>query len=146
MTQVYYTVEPHLLLVLREFLSEVVPNYVPRDDTRQFAISIFNYRSQLTVRTLQPEFIGRLVAIRAMATKSTKVSPEVSIGTFRCRDCHNIIRGVRQDFKITLPPNCVNADCTNKRFFDLIPQDSTFTDWQQLTVQESTEHLRSSYY
>jgi len=137
----YYTIEPHLSLILRDFLSEVVPDYVPRDDTRTFSVSIFNFRNQLTVRNLQPELVGRLVAIRAMATKSTKVSPEVSIGAFKCRDCHAIIKNIKQDFKITLPSHCINTDCTNKRFFDLLPQHSTFTDWQQLTVQESTEHL-----
>ena len=40
-------------------------------------------------------------------------------------------------FQYTPPTLCANPRCQNRRDFQLLPAESTFTDWQRLRVQEN---------
>ena len=48
------------------------------------------------IRELKTNIIGYLVAITGTITKSTEVRPELLVGTFECKLCGYIIRGIEQ--------------------------------------------------
>ena len=69
-------------------------------------------------------------------TRTTEVRPELNRGTFKCLLCDSVVKDIEQQFKYTLPVKCSNANCANAQKFDLIPEDSAFSDWQKVRVQE----------
>lgn len=82
--------------------------------------------------------IGQLTAIYGTVTRTTEVRPELLTGTFQCKDCNTIIRDIEQQFKYTLPQMCRNANCQNRDNFELVVDQSEFTDWQKLRIQEDS--------
>jgi DNA replication licensing factor MCM6 len=124
---------------------------------REFFVSLYNLPRVDSIREIHTDRIGdllsltppltppllssgRLVAITGTVTRSSEVRPELILGTFTCSKCGAIHELVEQQCQFTLPPICRNSQCSS-RDFQLLPDQSTFVDWQTLRVQENADEI-----
>lgn len=85
--------------------------------------------------------VGRLTAFSGTVTRTSEVRPELFLGTFKCLECQQEIRGVPQQFKMTFPCICPNATCGNRKNWQLQREESVFVDWQKAKVQENPDEV-----
>jgi DNA replication licensing factor MCM6 len=132
--------------------------------TRDFNIAFYNMPLVNSIRDLKMDKIGQLMSISGTVTRTSEVRPELVAGTFRCEVCKTIISDVEQQFKFTevsvmtlqiflvyLPcsspslnfkPNlCPNATCSNRVLWQLLIEQSKFSDWQKVRIQENANEI-----
>ena len=85
--------------------------------------------------------IGQLVSITGTVTRTSEVRPELISGTFTCNDCGTTVRDVEQQFKYTEPILCQNTTCNNRTNWQLNIEQSKFSDWQKVRIQENANEI-----
>lgn len=81
------------------------------------------------------------MTISGTVTRTSEVRPELFVGAFRCNMCLTTVRNVEQQFKYTEPIVCPNPVCGNRRQWTLVPEQSTFVNWQRVRVQENSNEI-----
>lgn len=81
------------------------------------------------------------MTISGTVTRTSEVRPELFVGAFRCDMCLATVRNVEQQFKYTEPVVCPSPTCGNRRQWTLIPEQSTFVNWQRVRVQENSSEI-----
>ena len=111
--------------------------------TREFFVSFYNMPRVERIRQMRTDRVGRLIAISGTVTRSSEVRPELLFGSFSCRKCGQLHKGVEQQYQYTPPQVCRNPQCkhTNANEWNLVLEDSIFTDWQRLRVQENADEI-----
>ncbi|EED44605.1 DNA replication licensing factor MCM6 [Enterocytozoon bieneusi H348] len=104
-------------------------------------LSFINNSVRVKIREIRSELLGRLISFNGTVTRTSQVRPELIIGGFKCRNCQTFINGIPQYFGYCPPLYCPNNLCTNRTNFDLIVEQSEFTNWQKIYIQESTEEI-----
>jgi len=104
-------------------------------------IAFYNIPMLKRLRELGTAEIGKLTSVMGVVTRTSEVRPELLQGTFKCLDCGNVVKNVDQQFKYTEPIICVNATCQNRSKWALLRQDSKFTDWQRVRMQETSKEI-----
>ncbi|RKU46849.1 MCM DNA helicase complex subunit mcm6 [Coniochaeta pulveracea] len=106
-----------------------------------FAIAFYNLPLVSRVRSLRAKNIGQLLSISGTVTRTSEVRPELSLGTFVCEACRNVVHNVEQTFRYTEPTQCPNATCQNRLSWQLDIRQSTFIDWQKVRIQENSSEI-----
>jgi len=106
-----------------------------------FAIAFYNLPLVSRVRGLRAKNVGQLLSISGTVTRTSEVRPELSLATFTCEACKNVIPGVEQTFRYTEPTQCPNAECGNRLAWQLDIKHSTFVDWQKVRIQENSSEI-----
>jgi len=135
----YYRYEPYLRKAVYNFVHEIQPDYAK--DNKEFYLAFFNLPTVDRLRDMKTAKIGKLIALRGTVTRTTEVRPELLFGAFRCTTCNRIIKDVEQQFKFTEPQLCTNKGCDNRAKWELNVEDSVFTDWQKIRVQENPSDI-----
>jgi DNA replication licensing factor MCM6 len=91
----------------------------------------------VSLRTLNTQHIGQLICLTGTVTRTSEIRPELLLGTFACGECGAIITEFEQQFRYTEPKTCINQLCNNHTNWRLILEQSKFTDWQKIRVQEN---------
>ena len=125
----YYRFEAGLHRALHTFMAR---NFADYANSKTFFLAFYNLPTCLKLRELKTGMIGRMQSIYGTVTRTTEVRPELIKGGFKCMDTGRIYRDVEQQFKLTYP----NLGNTSTSKFELVPEESVFTDWQKLRVQE----------
>lgn len=105
-------------------------------------------RIKKSLRKIRSAALGTLISTEAIITKSTEVKPYLEIAAFRCVRCQALQPSIRfTEGEYNPPFACVNATnqddpCTSKSF-TLIKDQSTFIDFQRVSLQEKPEELPS---
>jgi len=63
---------------------------------------------------LKTEALGKMSSFEGTITRSTEVRPELITGSFICKLCNTLKKGVLQCFKYTEPKFCEKPGCDNK--------------------------------
>ena len=129
----YYRFEGHLTKALMTFMFKYHPEY---SKDKQFFLGFYNLPNTLKLRNMKTNLIGRLVSIYGTVTRSTEVRPELLKGAFRCKDTNRVYKGVEQQFRLTYPTIGTSNGNQNATRFELVNEESVFTDWQKVRVQE----------
>lgn len=108
---------------------------------RDFWVSLYGLGVVNRLRELTTEKIGQLISISGTVTRTSEVRPELFVGTFRCDECQSIIRGIEQQFRYTEPPMCTSPRCQNRSSWTLLPDQSTFVNWQKVRIQENANEM-----
>ncbi|KAH7035645.1 MCM2/3/5 family-domain-containing protein [Microdochium trichocladiopsis] len=106
-----------------------------------FAIAFYNLPLVSRVRSLRAKNVGQLLSISGTVTRTSEVRPELSLATFICEACKNVIPNVEQTFRYTEPTQCPNAECGNRLAWQLDIKHSTFVDWQKVRIQENSSEI-----
>ena len=132
----YYRFLPYLETSIKFLFEKINPNFV-KDHPRNYQISFKNVPENKKIRQLRSSELGKLISINGTITRTSEVKPELIQGTFQCQACNSVIKNFEQQFRYTEPKVCVNVNCYNHTKWKLIEEESVFTDWQKLKVQEN---------
>ncbi len=92
------------------------------------------------LRKVGARHIGRMIMIKGIIVRATPIKPLLLKATFECRRCHAKTYVEQTGPTVSKPVRCSNPECKSREF-DLIPEESVFVDYQQVTVQERPEDL-----
>lgn len=148
----YYRFLPYLKQALQSLVNKYIPSYLHINThtnstvssgliSRQFNLAIYNLPHVMGIRDLRTEKIGKLISVGGTVTRTSEVRPELIYGTFICEECKNVIRDVEQQFKYTEPNTCPHPTCNNRTEWKLSMEQSTFTDWQRVRIQENSNEI-----
>lgn len=147
----FYRMDPYLRKAVQNVVTEIDPEYLDlrvgsfgdSSITRSFWISWYGTQNVCRLRELRMNLLGQLVSISGTVTRTSDVRPELLFGTFQCRSCMTLIKDVEQEFKYTEPTTCPNPVCNNRKDFQLLVDQSKFTDWQKVRIQENANEIPS---
>ncbi|KZO90452.1 MCM-domain-containing protein [Calocera viscosa TUFC12733] len=148
----YYRFLPYLRRALQNLVREYEPDYIYLNPTstsaqggmtRDFSIAFYNLPLVSGIRDLRTERIGTLLSISGTVTRTSEVRPELLFGTFTCGNpnCKATVRDVEQQFKYTEPAQCQNLQCSNRTGWELNIEQSRFSDWQKVRIQENANEI-----
>ncbi|GAA5928542.1 hypothetical protein JCM3775_004560 [Rhodotorula graminis] len=151
-TQQYYRFLPYLRRALQNLVKTYVPDYLYTNShvastaaaglsVRQFSIAFYNLPLVEGIRDMRTDKIGKLCALSGTVTRTSEVRPELTYGTFTCLVCHGTVRDVEQQFKYTEPSLCPNMTCNNRTAWKLNIEQSKFSDWQKVRIQENPNEI-----
>ena len=132
----YYRFLPYLETAIKFLFEKINPNFV-KEHPRNYQISFKNVPENKKIRQLRSSELGKLISINGTITRTSEVKPELTLGTFQCQACNSIIKNFEQQFRYTEPKVCTNVNCYNHTKWKLIEEESIFTDWQKLKIQEN---------
>lgn len=134
--------EAYLRSACKRFIMEIRPTFIADDNpNKDINVAFFNLPLVKRLRELTTAEIGKLVAVSGVVTRTSEVRPELLQGTFKCLECGSVIKSVEQQFKYTEPIICLNATCHNRTNWALLRQESKFTDWQRVRMQETSSEI-----
>ncbi|KAK2384593.1 MCM DNA helicase complex subunit mcm6 [Trifolium repens] len=138
----YLRFEPYLQNACKRFVMELKPTFISDDNpNKDINVAFYNIPIVKRLRELATSEIGRLVSVTGVVTRTSEVRPELLQGTFKCLECGGVIKNVEQQFKYTEPTICPNATCNNRAKWALLRQESKFTDWQRVRMQETSNEI-----
>ncbi|ORY28278.1 putative DNA unwinding-related protein [Naematelia encephala] len=151
----YYRFLPYLRRALQALIRHYEPTYLYTSTsfstaasaststliTREFNIAFYNLPLTAGIRDMRMDKIGQLVSISGTVTRTSEVRPELVSGTFVCENCKFVIRDVEQQFKYTEPILCQNGTCNNRSGWQLNIEQSKFSDWQKVRIQENANEI-----
>ncbi|XP_068638112.1 DNA replication licensing factor MCM6 [Aristolochia californica] len=138
----YLRFEPHLKNACKRFIMERKPTFIADDNpNKDIYVAFYNIPLLKRLRDLTTSEIGKLVSVMGVVTRTSEVRPELLQGTFKCLDCGSINKNVEQQFKYTEPILCINPTCHNRNKWALLRQESKFTDWQRVRMQETPKEI-----
>lgn len=95
------------------------------------------------IRELRAEDLGKFIAVEGLVRKATEVRPRLSQAVFQCMRCESKMKVPQNEGTIEEPLECAGCGkSSNKTNFALLQEESEFTDYQTLEIQESPEDLR----
>ncbi|KAG0500412.1 hypothetical protein HPP92_000484 [Vanilla planifolia] len=143
----YLRFEPYLRNACKRFVMEhksgenraaIISDDNPNKDIN---VAFYNIPLLKRLRDLTTCEIGKLTSVMGVVTRTSEVRPELLQGTFKCMECGGIIKNIEQQYKYTEPIICINATCQNRNKWALLRQESKFTDWQRVRMQETSKEI-----
>ncbi len=92
----------------------------------------------LLIREITSDYIGKVVGVEGVVRKATVVEPKLKVAVWACRYCGRTYSIVQDGIKLKKPFVCV----CGKKDFELLPDQSAWTDFQRIEIQEPLEYLR----
>ncbi len=146
--------EPDLAHDLKEKPVEIMPKLdgaigdAMRVENMQYAGKVKRFKARFRrldevtpLRSLKSRHMGKLIMVEGIITRASAVKQLLKSAVFQCPRCGEKIV-VEQSGNILMPPpQCTNQDCARKGFFRLITEESSFIDWQLISLQEKPEEL-----
>lgn len=140
--QLYMYIKSHFLRIMETFehkvqlLAESI-NPIKSKEVGKLTLRFYNKKIPIhSLRSLRCEMLGEMISIRGQVTRTSDVRPELTLASFKCNECGNIINGVKQQFRYTQPNKCPSASCGNMFDWQLVLEQSYFVDWQKIRLQE----------
>ncbi|KAL3812505.1 hypothetical protein ACJIZ3_013773 [Penstemon smallii] len=134
--------DPYLRNACKRFVTELKPSFITDDNpNKDINVAFYNLPLVKKLRELATSEIGKLVSVSGVVTRTSEVRPELLYGTFKCLDCGSVVKNVEQQFKYTEPIICMDATCQNRSRWALLRQESKFTDWQRVRMQETSHEI-----
>ena len=94
------------------------------------------------VHELKTEHKGMLVSVKGLAFKVGKIKQLLVEGFFQCEHCNEIMIVGQTNYKFTKPFECNNPACGRKRGFELIPEESLFSDYREIELKDWRPNLK----
>lgn len=129
---------------LEEVLFAIEADYVEakKKDGEVFRVRFSNTPELVDLRHLRSIHLGKFISIEGIIIRQSVVKPLLVKGVFQCDSCKTEIFPISQEGGIYREPKkCTNPNCGKKGPFRLVPENSSFTDFQTVTVQERPETL-----
>lgn len=124
-------------LAIADVLKTDHMNYVAK--VREFKARFKKLDEIVPLRELKASFIGKLIMIEGIITRTSAVKQLLKLAVFQCPICGRELLIEQGGTTITTPNQC--DDCGRKGRFKLLQEKSEFVDWQRVRVQERPEEL-----
>lgn len=138
--------EPFLRKAIHQFVQDQCPylsDEAHDSKTILYFVAMHNLPLVLPIRQLKTSRIGHLTSVRGTVTRTSEVRPELLEGVFRCNKCGLLSSPIVQQYHYTRPTLCRNPRCRNRSPMEFVLeiQESQFSDWQKLRVQETSDEI-----
>ncbi|KAI5165281.1 DNA replication licensing factor MCM6 [Nematocida sp. AWRm78] len=133
------SVEKHISKAIEILTAKYCPEFKKKGiSTREeeFIPCIYGLDVIYSVRDLKTSLLGQLISFSGIVTRSSQSKPELLEGTFECLECKALVRGIVQERIYRQPLGCINPMCLNRSKFRLCVDESKFSDYQKVRVQE----------
>ncbi|TIB71945.1 hypothetical protein E3Q23_03584 [Wallemia mellicola] len=153
-TDQYYRFLPFLKRAVQNLVHKYEPGYLYSNASavtgtqsassyiiREFQIAFYDLPIVSGIRDLRTDKVGTLMSIGGTVTRTSEVRPELVSGCFACEECGVVMHEIEQQFKFTEPSMCPNPTCNNKNAWRLIIEQSKFSDWQKVRIQENANEI-----
>ncbi|MEM2236883.1 MAG: minichromosome maintenance protein MCM [Candidatus Caldarchaeum sp.] len=117
------------------------PEYA--SSVRSFTARIMALPTVTPIREVRSEHLRKLVMIDGMISKASAVKPILKAGVFKCRFCGDRQLVEQHSQRLSMPEACRDKTCRGSKrpSFELVPEESTYMDYQVIGVQEKPEDL-----
>ena len=108
-------------------------------------VRILKLPTQVRIRDIRSEDIGKLISIEGLVLKATEVRPRIVEAAFECPFCRHIFSVEQNERNFIEPSECPGEDggCGRKvQKFILLQDKSKFVNAQMIRLQDSPEDLR----
>ncbi|TIA85701.1 hypothetical protein E3P99_03917 [Wallemia hederae] len=153
-TDQYYRFLPFLKRAVQNLVHKYEPGYLYSNAQtvtatqsassyiiREFQIAFYDLPIVSGIRDLRTDKVGTLMSIGGTVTRTSEVRPELVNGCFACEECNVVMHDIEQQFKFTEPSMCPNPVCNNRSSWRLIIEQSKFSDWQKVRIQENANEI-----
>ena len=113
------------------------------DDEYFVRISTLNNSNEVKLRSIRAKHIDKLIYVKGIIIRASAVHPQITIASFECPICGNLMQEPQLSKKLVMPKECTNPNCKHNKDFKILTQDSHFIDNQIITIQEAPEELRA---
>lgn len=113
----FHRVELRLRKAIQGLVKEHMDAYSVNEEDqsdREFWVAFYNLTQPQKLRELKTADLGKLRSFSGTVTRTTEVRPELYLGTFKCMECHTVMRDIAQQFVWTTPAICANQTCGNR--------------------------------
>ncbi|MEK6941491.1 MAG: minichromosome maintenance protein MCM, partial [archaeon] len=97
--------------------------------------------TQPQLRDISSTHIGKLITIEGVVAQITDVLPKLKAATWECKRCGNTYKVIQGGSFQEQPTMC---EC-HHRDFSLKAEESTFTDYQKIRIQEPIEYIKGNH-
>ncbi|CAI9781958.1 unnamed protein product [Fraxinus pennsylvanica] len=124
-------------IVLMDMVSRINPLFEKHIQAR-----IFNLRSSISLRNLNPSDIEKMVSIKGMIIRCSSIIPEIREAVFRCLVCGYYSDPIVVDRgRINEPTICGKQECLAKNSMTLVHNRCRFADKQIVRLQETPNEI-----
>lgn len=118
---------------LHEIISEISPDF-----TQAIRLRISNIGRPVSIRTIDPSDIDRIVTVSGIIIRVSQVIPEIVKAFYACIKCGKevLVENVRGI--INEPSSC---DCGSRFTYQMVSNKSIYTDKQIIKIQELPENI-----
>ncbi|MEE9410222.1 MAG: LAGLIDADG family homing endonuclease, partial [Candidatus Heimdallarchaeota archaeon] len=106
-----------------------------------FHVRFFNIPMLVNLRRLRAVHLGHFIAIEGIIIRQSVVKPLLVEGKFQCNICGEAQTISQEEGIYREPSFCVNPECGKKGLFNLLAEESKYTDLQSISIQERPETL-----
>ena len=107
-------------------------------------ILIKNCPRKVLLYKLGSEHLGKLISINGIISRVLPTRPMISNAAFKCRKCGEMQHIVQSEPFLVRPDGCSTEKCGSNQFRLLEdPNETTYFDVQELSVQDKPEDLKS---
>ena len=106
-----------------------------------FHVRISNIPDQVDLRRLRSIHLGELISVEGIIIRQSIVKPLLIQGVFQCVRCGEVHYINQEGGYYSEPTRCMNPNCGKNGPFNLLTEESTYTDLQTVTIQEKPETL-----
>ncbi|CAG8627708.1 10349_t:CDS:10 [Acaulospora morrowiae] len=117
------------------------PKALEKSYDLEYSVAFYNMPHQHRIRDIKTDKIGTLMSICGTVTRTSEVRPELLYGKFICQECKVEVSNVEQQFRYTEPTMCQTPTCNNRTAWALKIDESKFTDWQRVRIQENPNEI-----
>ncbi|XP_020517369.1 DNA replication licensing factor MCM4 [Amborella trichopoda] len=124
-------------MVVMELVNKKKPLYDKHIQTR-----VFNLRSSVNMRDLNPSDIEKMVSVKGMIIRCSSIIPEIKEACFRCLICGHFSDLIPIDRgRINEPPRCAREECLAMNSMTLVHNRCRFADKQIVRLQETPDAI-----
>jgi replicative DNA helicase Mcm len=113
----------------------------PADFDSPLHVRMSGYPSKTRIRNLTHDRIKKLVGIEGIVRRATTVRPKITTAALKCLRCGTINNVPQKGLQFVEPQECEEEACGKRGPFELVIDQSTYTDFQLLEIQESLDGL-----
>ncbi|CAM9351382.1 unnamed protein product [Ascophyllum nodosum] len=106
---------------------------------RRIQVRTYNLREVKPLRSLDPQNIDQMVAIRGMVIRTSQIIPDLKQAFFRCIVCNASKEVMIDRGRIEEPSSC--HMCANTMSMELVHNRCLFTDKQMIRLQETPDEI-----
>ena len=114
-------------------------DYEYSDQIKHVNVRFRDLPIETPLRGIGAKDIGHLVMLKGIVVRAMEIKPHLTRSAFRCTSCGEMIILEQTDQFLRIPKEC--PSCSRKRGFDLVTEESSYIDFQQIFVSGTEEEM-----